>query len=103
MTPQLISVQGFAFRGRPLSILVACASVRSHLFRFSRRSLHLALQSPARRNKTGDTLTKKRTVDHMLINRSFFTWVKTLLSQPLFLVEILKLFAAKLIFLFVRN
>ena len=25
MTPQLISVQGFAFRGRPLSLLVAFA------------------------------------------------------------------------------
>jgi hypothetical protein len=41
-------VQGFAFRGRPVSLLVACAPAGSHLFRFSRRSLRLALQSTAR-------------------------------------------------------
>jgi len=50
VTPQLISVQDFAFRGRPVSLPVACAPAGSHLFRFSRRSLRLALQSTARRN-----------------------------------------------------
>jgi len=43
VTPRLISVQGFAFRGRPVSLLVASAPAGSHLFRFSRRSLRLAL------------------------------------------------------------
>jgi hypothetical protein len=46
MTPQLISVQGFAFRGS--------------------RSLRLALQSTARRNKTNETYAshqKKRTTN----------------------------------------
>ncbi len=43
------SVQDFAFRSRPLSLLVAYAPVESHLFRFSRRSFRLALQSTARR------------------------------------------------------
>ncbi|PVE72699.1 hypothetical protein DC421_05330 [Priestia megaterium] len=44
----MISVQGFAFRGRPLSLLVPYAPAGSHLFRFSRRSLRLTLQSIAR-------------------------------------------------------
>jgi hypothetical protein len=62
----LISVQDFAFRGRPMSLLVAYAPVVSHLFRFSRRSLRLALQSTARRNETDETMlttTKKRTTN----------------------------------------
>jgi hypothetical protein len=45
VTPQLISIQGIAFRGRPLSLLVAYAPAGSHLFRFSRRSLCFALPS----------------------------------------------------------
>jgi hypothetical protein len=48
-------VQGFAFRGRPVSLLVACAPAGSHLFRFSRRSLRLALQSTARKTYTHET------------------------------------------------
>jgi len=48
VTPLLISVQDFAFRGRPVSLLVASAPAGSHLFRFSRRSLRLSLQSTAR-------------------------------------------------------
>ncbi len=75
MTPQLISVQGFAFRGRPLSLLVACAPAGSHLFRCSRRSLRLALQSTARRsetNKTICTITKKTNhSSNRLMNGSF--------------------------------
>ena len=55
MTPQLISVQDVAFRGRPLSLLVAYDPAGSHLFRFSRRSLCLALQSTARRNETHES------------------------------------------------
>ena len=55
VTPQLISVQGFAFRGRPLSLLVAYAPAGSHLFHFSRRSLRLALQSIARKTYTHET------------------------------------------------
>jgi len=51
VTPQLISIQGIAFRGRPLSLLVAYAPAGSHLFHFSRRSLCLSLQSTARRNE----------------------------------------------------
>jgi len=58
MTPQLISVQGFAFRGRPMSLLVACAPAGSHLSRFSRRSLRLTLQSTARRNETDEAVFK---------------------------------------------
>ncbi|TJZ36097.1 hypothetical protein FA002_18520 [Priestia megaterium] len=34
VTPQLISVQDLAFRGRPVSLLVAYAPAGSHLFRF---------------------------------------------------------------------
>ena len=48
VTTLLISVQDFAFRGRPVSLLAADAPAGSHLFRFSRRSLRLALQSTAR-------------------------------------------------------
>ncbi len=48
---ELIFVQGFAFRGRPVSLLVAYTPEGSHLFRFSRRSLRLALQSTARSNR----------------------------------------------------
>ena len=48
VTPLLISVQDFAFLGRKASLLVADAPAGSHLFRFSRRSLRLALQSTAR-------------------------------------------------------
>jgi len=55
VTPQLISVQDFAFRGRTVSLLVASAPAGSHLFRFSRRSLRLALQSTARRNETDNS------------------------------------------------
>ena len=91
MTPQLISVQGFAFRGWAMSLLVACAPTGSHLSRFSRRSLRLALQSTARRNETDEavfTITKKTNhSSNMLINGSFFTWAKILLSQPLFVTK----------------
>jgi hypothetical protein len=55
VTPQLISVKGFAFRGRPMILLVACVPAGSHPFRFSRRSLRLVLQSAARRNSTDET------------------------------------------------
>jgi hypothetical protein len=48
VTPLLISVQDVAFRGRAVSLLVAYVSAGAHLFRFSRRSLRLALQSTAR-------------------------------------------------------
>ncbi len=48
VTRLLISVQDFAFRRRPMSLLVACAPAGAHLFRFSCRSLRLALQSTAR-------------------------------------------------------
>jgi len=44
LAPLLISVQGFAFRGRPMSLLVPSAPAGSHLFRFSRKSLRFALQ-----------------------------------------------------------
>jgi len=54
VTPLLISGQDFAFRGRPVSLLVASAPAGSHLFRFSRRSLRLFLQSTARSNYTHD-------------------------------------------------
>jgi hypothetical protein len=37
-----------AFRGRSPSLLFTCAPAGSHLFRFSRRSLRLALQSTPR-------------------------------------------------------
>jgi len=47
-TPLLISVQDFAFRERALSLIVPSAPAGSHLFRFSRRSLRLALQYTAR-------------------------------------------------------
>jgi hypothetical protein len=47
LIPLMISVQDFAFRGRPVSLLVANAPVGSHLSRFSRRSVRLALQSTA--------------------------------------------------------
>jgi len=40
---------------RAVSLLVACTSAGSHLFRFSRRSLRLALQSPARSNYIHET------------------------------------------------
>ncbi|MGV4966341.1 hypothetical protein ACVB78_11830, partial [Priestia aryabhattai] len=40
-------VQDFVFRGRPMSLLVAYAPEGSHLFRFARRSLRLALQLTA--------------------------------------------------------
>jgi len=43
------------FRGRPMSLLVAYAPAGFHPFRFSRRSLRLALPSTARRNKTDET------------------------------------------------
>jgi hypothetical protein len=69
MTPQLISVQGFAFRGRPLSLLVACAPVGSHLFRCSRRSLRLALQSTARRNKTDKFYVNRNKKNEPLIKQ----------------------------------
>jgi hypothetical protein len=55
VTPLLISVQDFAFRGRPMSLLVAYAPAGSHLFRFSRRSFRLALQSTARSNYIHET------------------------------------------------
>jgi len=48
VTALLISVQDFAFRGRLVSLLVAFTPAGSHLARFSRRSLRLALQSTAR-------------------------------------------------------
>ncbi|MED3830860.1 hypothetical protein P4575_23905, partial [Priestia megaterium] len=54
----------------------------SHLFRFSRRSLRLALQSTARSNDILETYVhhnKKRTTD---ISGSFFTSAKILLYQP---------------------
>ena len=47
----------------------------SHLFRFSRRSLRLALQSTARSNETDEptfTITKTNHESNMLINGSFF-------------------------------
>ncbi len=88
MTPQLISVQGFAFHGRPLSLLVALAPAGSHLFHFSRRSLRLAIQSTAKRNETNKTIctiTKKTNhSSNRLMNGSFFTWAQLLLSQPLY-------------------
>jgi hypothetical protein len=88
MTTQLISVQGFAFRGRTVSLLVASAPAGSHLFRFSRRSLRLALQSTAEMNETDETYVhpdKKKTnhSSNMLIKGSFFTSAKILLSQLL--------------------
>jgi hypothetical protein len=47
--PLLISVQDFGFRGWPVSLLFAALPQldKSHLSRFSRRSLRLALQSKA--------------------------------------------------------
>src|SRR6478609_7024203 len=94
MTPPLISVQGFAFRGRALSLLVACApAAGSHLSRFSRRSLRLALQSTARRDETDEavfTITKKTNhSSNLLMNSSFFTWAKLLF--PSLLVLLLKI------------
>jgi hypothetical protein len=45
------------FRARRRSPRAAAyAPAGSHLFRFSRRSLRLALQSTARRNKTDNTM-----------------------------------------------
>ncbi|MEH7581649.1 hypothetical protein V7170_07185, partial [Priestia megaterium] len=55
VTRQLIFVQDFAFRGRPVSLLVTYAPGGSHLFRFSRKSLRLALQSQARSNYRNET------------------------------------------------
>ena len=84
-------MQDFAFRGRPVSLLVAHAPVGSRLFRFSRRSLRLALQSTARRNETDETtLTTTKTNQELktLINGSFFTPSKILLSQPFSIVFI---------------
>ena len=88
MTPQLISVQDFAFRGRPLSLLVACAPAGSHLIRFSRRSLHLALQSTARGNETDKTIftiTKNEPLINMLISGSFCSGAKILCPSLLLL------------------
>jgi len=53
----LISVQDFAFRGRAMSLLAAYAPSGSHLFRFSRRSLYLTLQSTARSTYIQPTFT----------------------------------------------
>ena len=87
MTTQLISVQGFAFRGQTVSLLVASAPAGSHLFRFSPRSLRLALQSTAERNETDETYVypdkKTNHSSNMLIKGSFFTSAKILLSQLL--------------------
>ncbi len=88
--PLLISVQGFAFRGRPMSLLVACAPAGPHLFCFSRRSLRLALQfqSTARSNCIHETYIhhdnkKTRTINQFSIDSSCLNLTKILLSQPL--------------------
>jgi hypothetical protein len=69
-----------------VSLLVAYAPVGSHLFRFSRRSLRLVLQSTARRNETNETFVhhnkKTNHESNILINGSFFVSAKLFLSQP---------------------
>src|SRR6478735_1506253 len=89
VTPQLISVQGFAFRGRPMSLLVSCAPAGSHPFRFPCRSLRLVLQSTARTNYTHKIYIqhnnkKTRTTNQKIINSSHLTSTEILLSQPHF-------------------
>jgi hypothetical protein len=68
--PLLISVQDFAFRGRPVSLLVAKAPAGSHLSRFSRRSLRLALQS-----KAGTGCNKKDYTEQMVIHCLNYCWM----------------------------
>ncbi len=89
VTTLLISVQDFAFRGRPVSLLVASAPVGSHLFRFSRRSLRLALQSTARSKYIHETYVhhhpkKIRTSWILNQTRSDCPSTNILLFQPLF-------------------
>jgi hypothetical protein len=71
VTPRLISMQGFAFRGRPMSLLVACAPAGSHPFRFSRRSLRLALQTTARSNEIDETYVHRDNKKQELLISNF--------------------------------
>ncbi len=99
-TPHLISVQDFAFRGRPVSLLVAYAPAGSHLFRFSRRSLRLALQSTARSNEIHENYihhaNKKNpnevdSPSRISIHRSDLSSTKLLSSQPIFFIKAVNL------------
>ena len=66
-------MQDFAFRGRPMSLLVALAPVGSHPFRFSRRSLRLALQSTARSNETDEAYVHHNKKNEPLI-KNYDQW-----------------------------
>ncbi len=83
-TPLLISVHGSAFRGRPLSLLVAYASAGSHLFRFSRRSLRLALQSTAGSNETHETYVHHQNKKIRTLYHSDLSSTNIILYKPLF-------------------
>jgi len=66
MTPQLISVQDFAFRGRPMSLLVAYAPAGSHPSAFPAGVFALSsnqLLEGSKQMKPTFTTTKKRTTN----------------------------------------